>query len=585
MATKAAYVSGFERGAITDEVIGNIGAQTSRNTTSPITGSVDVKMAYPSGSTTWSTMFSITARNVEGTGATYRKMSLFFRMKFSALPTAAATLLTIPGTGGKLLQISTAGKIVLDATTGTFVMSTATVYEVELIIDRDWTSLNIGSMLCKISDNTHAQQDSISEAINPTSLSSVLSFGETIGKVATGPNTNIQIDDIVALFSDSTLKKAPWIGQQTIQTTKVPTANGNYNDFTGVGDATNKYANEDENPSNGNTDFNSGGAFGVIKRNTTTTWGLSAGTYTYWSVFQVWTASPGQNLTGDFQTLVRDNSVDYTASISSPTPTVYSTNVIGSDTLPDLTALAGNTTRLSALETGFFTNLTYTSYNTGYQSAETKPTSDGATYGTNWATTGANRWSVIDDGLTENAADYISTGTLNLVQGLGLTWSITPLTAIGDVVFKIHIRCASRWDVNQVGGSGGFCTPGVRIGGVDYLCDAGSVFLMTPSLTTSGLSNQALAWSASNNNPATGNRWTKADIDGAEWLLKITTLGSGIGGTNTGIVTNLYLDIYTASTAMVTTQFLNTAQGDAQTDNGNVAGIGSHLLASTGVGS
>ena len=74
-----------------------------------------------------------------------------------------------------------------------------------------------------------------------------------------------------------------------------------------------------------------------------------------------------------------------------------------------------------------------------------------------------------------------------------------------------------------------------------------------------------MKWSGSFNNPATGLRWLKSDIEGAEWYLKHQTDGSGPLE-----FSKFWMGVHTMSNIVNTMAYMEVITGDAFTDNGNV---------------
>lgn len=551
------FISSVESAVVTDDFY-NVGAQTARNTTSPLRGSADLKATYPAGA---DQTFACQVTFKLLSGITFRKQAVALVFKYSATPTADVCLVQFCN---KKIYISTNNKIKIDTTESSMAaMTPGTTYRLELIGEYDSGGPVATGVTARVDGGT---------TVNVNGLTAhgalVMSLFDSLSKVV-GPNLTIQVDDIVWWASTTTTKYAPWLNSQTCQTIRRPIANGYYNSFTGIGDTTNKYLNVDDTTSDGATTLNNGGEVGVTENQTFTTTNVAsyANTLRGFCFKMVSGLSKGQDTTGWYKTMVRDNSVDYTAGDSYANLSVGNYNAgdwIGYAGRPDGSAL--DATVLNAMEGGYQTTITVSSINAGYTSAEFNCTSDGATYDGAFTQTGGtagSAYTCVNEGTSNDPTDYISSAAAGNKQGFGFTFNISPLTNIGDTIYKLTLYSQPR--TNAAAGTAATFKVGCRIGGVDYDCDTAK----TAALLTSGFDEvndqEYMKWSGSFNNPATGLRWLKSDIEGAEWYLKHQTDGSGPLE-----FSKFWMGVHTMSNIVNTMAYMEVITGDAFTDNGNV---------------
>lgn len=548
---RQAYNANFLRTALTD-YFNTVGAQASRDTTTKDANSTaSFKAVYGSGS---QVTYDARGQSYFTTDVTWRRATATLRFNLTATPAANVNLFIVGGYG---VAINTSGHLLLGSQDSGIIPSLNTWHTLEVITDRDWRGANKPSLLCRLDGGTAFQLDNDSLTIMATTP---LWIGDNGSKV-TGPACTIYYNHLSVVIDDSTTTRAAWLNNAKVeQDSRVPIANGANNDFTGVGDTTNKYANVDESPSNSLTDYNYGGAWSLTKKQGYT---FTSVTYTpdtprSFTVHNVFKAGDGLYNNSSFLHLVRDNSVDYTYSVSlAVSPSVFLESFIGYDARPgdssDLTS-----TILNNVEGGM--GLTSLTPNSGKSTFVTKApaTSDGPTYNSQWTSTGANKYGVLNDA---NTATYISSTTLDDKQSFGITFSPTPANVLTDIVSCYYQATNS----NNSGSSNGFKV-GCRIGGVDYLTDT-EISIGAGSFRGSGWQSAtpALRWGGSGLNPATGTYWTQSDITNAEWYVQHTTVaGTGID------INEFYIYPQVAASPINTATFMVVNSGDAPTTNGAV---------------
>lgn len=559
-----------DRGALADQFT-SVGASFTRNTTSPINGTSDLKMAYPSGSTTWNTNATFPYKD----GISPRKISITFLMKFSATPTADAVIMSISPV--LFFYVSTNRKLKLGTTESTdSAMTAGNTYRVELISDRDWRGVGLGSVLCRYRVDG-AGEPAVTTQLDigggDTATINIL-LGQQNGKAATGPNVNIQIKDLVVWASDDSSIKAPWLNNQTPQSVLLPTSNGSYNDFTGNGDATNKYANVDEDPAS-SSDYNNGGDIAQTR-----TQGYLPTAPAYGGTIRgVSTTRLMKNVDGTSGTYyvgLRFNSTDYTKNLTGFTSTTL--------TLPAIFGSPGNPADYSTLSNTDIGNLEFfDQIVTGTPSVGTG--SDGPIYKPN-ATSGTNNTYTLTGGGTKDAAmrdgsdsTYITGANVGDLQGF--TVSQNPAFVppnFGDNITGVSYKVRRRNHAldTTVSSYQAYCI----INGTTYFSDisqsCGQASFVDGSSTRFGFTN-----------PATSDRWQIADIIGTaaagravtEWGLKI--LGKGTSGVD---FAELQLLIKTVGGYIITAAWMQVTTGDAFTDNGFLPSGKSRLRRMRGFG-
>ncbi len=529
-----------------------VGAQASRDTTIKDANSTgSLKILFPPGaSTSW--VGTVSRAINTSHSPVYRKMSVTFRFYYSATPTAAIVVFY---NGAHSINLNTSNQLTISNNV-IATLTSGTWYTIEFIEDQDWRGAGLGSTLVRVDGGTAYQLDSFG---TPT----VITFGYD-GSKSAGPNVSIYINHLSVILGNSTTNLAPWLNNaKNEQNDRVPIAIGNSNDLTGVSEATNKYLNVDESPSN-TTDYNKGGVIGSAKAQgftfTSVTYGTTPRMFTVFNLLRALTsATPGATtyIAGDIKSLIRDNSVDYTEQTTALTA-AYLSVFFGSYGRPaDQSALSSAI--LNSMEGGVYTN--YVDSNPG-GSWTIFPTADGATYDGVWTLTGGtagSAYTTIDE-QSQNDGDYISSVAANSKQGLVYTFAPADGDP-GDVIFKLQmfIRGQSKAAETNV------VSIGVRIGGVDYLSDN------TATWTATGFSLNILnlVWSGSPNNPATGNRWTYTELNSVEFYLSHTTHGG------TGVdVSWAFMSVTWKSPTYQSAVFMVVNEGDAPTDNGAIPGAG-----------
>lgn len=540
----------FARTSILDVMI-SVSSGIVRNTSSPVSGSADMTITYPSGaSVTWTLSASLNGF-LAPSGFSSRKFSAAFPFKFTANPSNHVGITQI---GGTWFYLSSNRKIMLGSTeTSDAALSANTVYWLNIIVDRDWNFAGSGAFLARVYDSTFTTLLQ-SLTVNTNLTPSLTFFGETQLKATVGPATTLHIGSGMILYDDSASIKAPWVRNPTLQTFRVPTANGSNNDATGVSEATNKYLNVDENP-NSATDYNHMGQIGVTEKQTfqynTATYG--GATVRAFAITQFRKLSGGQTVTGATKSLFVHSSTDY--EINENASTQANATVRGGDKMPNGDSISE--THLDNLRAGFSTNLSDTVYNSG-QNFVGAPITDSTYNDFTTSGGGANRYAEVDDGAVTDNTNYII-GTTN-GQKQGFTFNFNPTPAVlGDTIYKVVFRVTGRTNSST---TGTFCRMGVRISGNNYTT---SNFLVDASTTAWSEDVVEFVVSGSHLNPATGNRWTVSDITGSIWFVEIVTMGTG-----DCYISNITLGFYGASRIMQESTWMDVLTGDAFTENGNV---------------
>lgn len=543
----------FERGNIL-EAMGSVQSGITRNTSSPVTGTADMTIPYPSGaSQTWTLATSLLGMSAPS--GTFRKSSTAFPFKFTANPANHAALGVINSLS---FYISSARKIRYNGVDSSDTALTAnTVYWLNMICDKDWNALGSGAILFRVYNTSGTLLQSLTANVaNPSPTFS--QFGEVQLKAQNGPATTMHIGSGVVLYDTSPSVKAPWWGLPAFEAIRVAQSVGTENDAIGVSEATNKHLNVDEDPGSG-TDYNHMGEIGVTDKQT-----LLYGTDTYsdtilaYSVQQKRKLSAGQTISGDIRNLLVHDSVEY--ELNESPSSVVAVTVRGGDKMPDGDTITES--NLDALRAGFRTNLTDQTYNSG-QDNVSLPVSDGATYDEFTPSTGTDKFAVVDETSgAPNDSDYLTSGTSGQRQGFGMNWNPTPAD-IGDTIWRIRVRVRAR---NFSTGSGSFIRVFAIIDSVYYET---SSILAGGSISSWSDMSFEIAFNGSNVNPETGLRFTPSDITSAEWGIHHVTKGTGDLQ-----VSQMSLGSYGPGRVIQEATWLNVITGDPFTENGNVSKLG-----------
>lgn len=552
MAVRPVIIYNFARSTLAD-IATTVGAEAARNTSSPVSGSADLILQPGGGSGTWNTAVAPFGLLVP-TFFTARKLSIAFPFKFAATPANSFGLVTITSESANVAYITTARKILWNSNTSTVALTANTVYWMNIIIDKDWVAPGSGAVIFNIYDSSYSTQIDTMQ-VNVTNPNLNFNFGEINLKSVTRPNTTIQIGSTMLLYDNSGYVRAPYLRNPSFQTIRVPTAVGSDNDGIGVSEATNKHQNIDEDPSS-SSDYVHQGQMALTEKQT-----FQLGTATYGSTPRAYSVhtnrySPGgQSAAGDIQVLNKHSGVEEL--INDDPGGTNGVVTVGGDKLVSDTALS--TTNLDDIRVGYRSNITVQNYNSG-QLNIALPTADGATYDGVFVLTGGtagSAFTTVDEPTTGvNTADYLTSGASGDKQGFMFTVSMTPAVP-GDIFKKLVFRITHR---NFSGSSGSFIKIIARQGSTEY---ESAQFLAGASLTVWDDETFELELNGSFDNPFTGQRWTKAQIEATEFIIHHFSKGTGDYQ-----LAQISIGYYGAKKTFINAMWMNVALGDAFTENG-----------------
>lgn len=571
MAALNVFLTGMETHDTTE--FNRAGGQASANTTNPKAGSYCLLLNYTNTG----------SPAVRGCGCekdkipSYKNWSFKCDLRLEGTPAATVVIFnngaTGHGTGESpsgdvLVKIDTNRKIAVTTnagtTTGSTVLATGTYYRLEARCDKTGD----GKVYIRI--------DGVDE-LNTTcaaNAATAFSVGETNKVVGVADAAvSFRMDDMCLLTVPAAQTDNPpwWNACGTVYGTV--DAAGTNNDFTGVGDATNKYLNVDDYATNdGDSTYNKAGTIAVTKKQdhslaTPTISGTLQGFTIYGLSHEQVTVETDQ---GTVNILLIDNSVEYTNQQTTNSG-VYVPNYIGYKTRPDGSSLAASD--IGAMSAGYTVYLgthssafsTLKSANSGgsSQTVARLPTGDSGTDNAWTVNSGSSaHYTYVDEeiGVTPDGSNYLKSTTVGQKQGFTFG-AFTP--AAGQVVSGITLR---TFDAAAESGTvrGGTYRGYVLIGGVYYYTTAFTTFIGDHQYT----------WSVK---PSDSSNWANTDVAGNEWGVEVVS----IDGSKYNCIDSFNIIVDCRSVTYYTSIWVVSADGSGFTE---VARAGGHLLASTGVG-
>jgi len=413
--------------------------------------------------------------------------------------TPAAIVFLVQGFGLQI-ELNTSRQLVLNQlVTGSVALALDTVYRIEAVSDGDTFKYGLrlynssGTLLETLTSSTP----------NFGVANTTIIFGWTNKDyTSTNPACAVRLDEIAAWARKSNSGvNLFWPGATFVNHDTVDAA-GTYNDYTGVGDVTNKWDNVNE--WDGDTTYNQGGLLNTTKQQS-----HAVKDVTVLSGAQV---MKGAMVGGLFKSsisasaiapqtanmLVRESSVDYTAAAAVGSFLGYGIRLMGFYKMPSGVNMTEAT--VNALEVG--SENRGTNISTYGASGQVSPTGDDATDDTWTVSSGsANAFSVVDEDVSSpNNADYISTATAAAKQGFSFpAYTVPSGTYIGGMAVGVTFGTSLILNASTA-----------KL----FYKDPGGTYRYEDNISESITSFQlfTFVWST---NPYTGTDWVTGDINAA----------------------------------------------------------------------
>lgn len=485
----------------------------------------------------------------------YRNWSAHLQLRLEGTPSDDVVIMndgpTDTATGDVIVRVDTARKIKVTtssgSTTGTTVLNTAQYYQIEVRADKTGNA----RVYVRIDE-----VDELDRAVGSTARTE-FTFGELNKDNPPSAAVTFRMDDMHLLVTTAG-ENPPWWNTTTPHY-RTYDAGGNYNDFTGSPEATNKYLNiDDYSTSDADTTYNQGGAKDTVKTQThnpvdATPTGTLKGFNIYGrhkaNVFDL-----NYLVSTNNKFLIRDNGVDYTKDFILNDAN-YNTIHDGYRNRPDGTTLTA--VALNAIEAGCQNNLTNTvTWSVSPLTLEVSPTNqrffptgDSAVDDGSWTLVGGtagSAYTTVDDNET---AEYIHHNATAVKQGFTRSSIGTVNGIILSVAISARMGAVSDTGVNNVRAY-------YKSGGVYYFTGN------SPDIAA-GTARHIIG--SFDTNPATNVAWVAGDISSGEWGIEIVTLNA------------TRIEVYTYEIHLAIRSFLRetsywmvTAHGDAYTEVGRV---------------
>jgi len=415
----------------------------------------------------------------------------------------SATIIIVSGANLKI-QLNTSRNLILnESVTGSQVLAVGTVYRIEGYGDGD---TNHHGLRLYDSGGTLLEELSQSGLYSSGGLNTTITFGTIDKETGTDPNCAVRFDEVAAWSRKANSGvNLFWPGATFVNHDTVDGA-GTYNDYTGVGDVTNKWDNVNEWDTD--TTYNQGGLLNVNKQQS-----HAVKDVTVLSGSQVMkgcmmgglfkgSVSSTAAIPQTANMLIRESSTDYTTSARVGSSLSYVTRLMPFYTMPSGAVMTE--AALNALEVGSENTGTNTTSWAGSTSGQSNPTGDDGTDDGAWTVSSgsASAYTTVDENIASaDTTDYINTATADAKQGFSFSaYTVPSETYIAGMV--VGVSWATSTFFNDSTAKLFYKDPG----GTYNYGDSMSEILGTATVFTK-------AWAT---NPYTATDWVAGDINATD---------------------------------------------------------------------